>query len=563
MRLSSLPLQLMFFVVLPLLALLMLVAFGGVALHQGEMRQMLVNHNRESVIGAAEHLSQQLAQRQEVLDAVATGDDNTLPERLAGLTPLFDGGLAAFAEGVPVASTTSRVDWNALVAQLPSGDEDFRPLIGPGGSIRQLVVTSPDTEESTLRIVGLVSLEALMTSGIMEALHASSSTQLYLLGTDGNVFYATEAGLISQQVATLAERAIQGGTTQTLEGQDTEGYDVVLTVASIPVAGWTLVHEERWKETLSPQMRYSQAAPLALVPAVLLAVAALWFGIRRIVVPLRRLEAQAAELSWGDYQAVRTEVGGIEEIQRLQATLRLMASRLEAAQSSMHHFIGAITQAQEEERRRLARELHDQTAQALVAVDHRQQMLKPYLKDDPAASALLSEVRAMIAATIDGLRRTVRALRPVYLEDLGLVPSLQMLARDLATDSGIATHFEKQGEPVRLPPEHEMALYRIAQEALNNALRHSGAKNVWLTIKFAETQVAVTVRDDGQGFRPPRHASGLAESYPKHFGLMGMYERSALIGAALELHSELGAGTRVTVRVPVAVQESSQQPEVT
>jgi signal transduction histidine kinase len=218
-------------------------------------------------------------------------------------------------------------------------------------------------------------------------------------------------------------------------------------------------------------MRYSQAAPLALVPGLLIAIGAVWFGIRRIVYPLRRLENQATELAWGDFAAIKPPVGGIEEIRRLQATLQHMAQRVQAAQATMHDYIGAITHAQEDERQRLARELHDQTLQALVALDHRQQMLKPYLEDDPAASEELSKIREMIIEIVNDLRRIVRALRPVYLEELGLAPALQMLARDLGLDDKMVVHFEKTGAPQRLPPEHEMALYRIAQEALNNAWR--------------------------------------------------------------------------------------------
>src|SRR5690606_17197906 len=163
------------------------------------------------------------------------------------------------------------------------------------------------------------------------------------------------------------------------------------------------------------------------------------------------------------YAAIEQKVGGIEEIQHLQGTLQQMSKRVQAAQASMHDYIGAITRAQEDERRRLAHELHDQTAQSLVALDHRQQMLKPYLRDEPETSAKLTEIRGMIATAIDDLRRIVRALRPAYLEELGLAPALEMLARDLELDGQLAIHFEKQGAPQRLAPEHEMALYRIVQ----------------------------------------------------------------------------------------------------
>jgi signal transduction histidine kinase len=228
-----------------------------------------------------------------------------------------------------------------------------------------------------------------------------------------------------------------------------------------------------------------------------------------------------------------------------------MAQRVRAAQATMRDYIGAITHAQEDERRRLARELHDQTSQSLIALDHRQQMLKPHLNDDPAGTALLSEIRGMIVEIINDLRRIVRALRPVYLEELGLAPALQMLARDLRLDDRMTVRFEKTGTPQRLPPEHEMALYRIAQEAINNAWQHSHASQLWLTVRFEDAYVLVGVRDNGQGFVAPRHDAELSASGQKHFGIIGMRERAALIGAQLQVQSEPGTGTTVTVRAPL------------
>lgn len=228
-----------------------------------------------------------------------------------------------------------------------------------------------------------------------------------------------------------------------------------------------------------------------------------------------------------------------------------MTRRVQAAQASMRNYIGAITQAQEDERQRLSRELHDQTAQALVALDHREQMLKPYLKDNPEAVALLAEIRTMIAATIDDLRRIVHALRPIYLEELGLAPALQALARDLDLKDTMAVHFEKAGTPQRLVPEHEIALYRIAQKALNNAWQHSDASHVWLTVQFEAAHVTFTVRDNGKGFAAPRHAAELEASGQRHFGIIGMYERAALIGAHLQVKSAPDTGTTITVKAPV------------
>jgi signal transduction histidine kinase len=155
----------------------------------------------------------------------------------------------------------------------------------------------------------------------------------------------------------------------------------------------------------------------------------------------------------------------------------------------------------------------------------------------------------MVRDTINELRRIVRALRPVYLEELGLAPALEMLTRDL--DEQMNVQFQKTGSAQRLKPANEIALYRIAQEALNNAWQHSTATMIWLSVQFEDEHITITVRDNGRGFAAPRHAIELTETTQEHFGIVGMYERAALIGAHLQIQSELGSGTTITVRAVI------------
>lgn len=541
-RPASLPLQLLVFVVLPLLILLVIVAFGGVALHQTAMRDMLVTHNDQAILGAASGLSDQLAQRRALLSGLDLPTDDPaavqhLIEDAGWLRLLFDGGVAVYSAGGQRLAATPGTDWRSLEPQFAGlSPAVIVPLVEPGQNATRIALQA---DSGTLRIVGIVSLDALPLSDILMSLHESATTDIYLLNEDGLVLYHSDPALVG---STMAVPTAGGESTA---HSSREHGDVVATVAQVPAARWTLVQEERWQEALSPVMRYSQAAPLALVPGLLIAIGAMWFGIRRIVYPLRRLEGQAVQLAGGDFAAIEQPVEGINEIRHLQATLQHMARRVQAAQASMHHYIGAITRAQEDERQRLARELHDQTAQALVALGHRQQMLKPHLADSPAAAELHMEIRRMIQETMDDLRRIVRALRPVYLEELGLAPALEMLARDLGPHGTMLIHFEKAGEPKRMAPETEIALYRIAQEALTNAWRHSEASQVWLSVQFAETQVVVCVRDNGKGFVPSAQAAS------RHFGIMGMQERAGLIGARLQIQSEPGTGTTVTVQAPI------------
>jgi signal transduction histidine kinase len=286
-----------------------------------------------------------------------------------------------------------------------------------------------------------------------------------------------------------------------------------------------------------------------LVPVLILAVIALWFGARRIVKPLQTLESRAATLAWGDFKTIETPVGGIEEIRQLQNELIQMARKVQAAQQSLHGYIGAITAGQEEERRRLARELHDDTIQALIALKQRVQLTQlaaPPTAHEPGA---LQEIASLIEQTIENLRRLTRALRPIYLEDLGLVTALEMLARETGQTTNIPVEFQHQGQEIRLDPSIELALYRMAQEAFSNIIRHAQASQASLTITFKPQTVTLQITDNGRGFDVPKSPAEFAPS--GHYGLLGLHERAELIGAALEIISVTGQGTCLNIGLPL------------
>jgi two-component system sensor histidine kinase UhpB len=303
-----------------------------------------------------------------------------------------------------------------------------------------------------------------------------------------------------------------------------------------------------WETATDPALELTLVAPLVLIPPLLFAIFALWFGARQIVGPLQRLEAEAAALAWGDFEAIQEPVGGISEVRHLQLELAEMARKVQAAQEGLRDYIGAITAAQEDERLRLARELHDDTIQAVIALKQRLQLAGKSVKDRNTRQSL-AELESLAEGTIENLRRLTRALRPIYLEDLGLVTALEMLARETSQAHPLAVDFRQQGPERRLPHEAELALYRIAQEALNNVVRHARAGRAELCITFDEQEICLEVNDDGVGFEMPKSPTDFAPS--GHFGLVGIRERAELIGARLEVRSEAGEGTRLSVRLPV------------
>jgi signal transduction histidine kinase len=322
----------------------------------------------------------------------------------------------------------------------------------------------------------------------------------------------------------------------------------VVTFSPIAPVGWALALQEPWESVDTPTLRTTQIAPLVLVPVLLLTLVALWFGLRWIVQPLQALETKAATLAWGEFNAIEQPVGGITEIRRLQSELIHMAHKVKAAQQSLHSYIGAITAGQEEERRRLARELHDDTIQSLIALKQRVQLAQMASKNG-ASEGSLTEVVSLTEQAIENVRRQTRALRPIYLEDLGLVTALEMLARETSQAASIPVEFQRQGTEKRLSPNAELALFRMAQEALNNAARHAQASQANLTISFLPQEVTLQVSDNGKGFDVPKSPAEFAPG--GHFGLLGMYERVELIGARLDIRSSPGQGTNLTVTLTV------------
>jgi signal transduction histidine kinase len=332
------------------------------------------------------------------------------------------------------------------------------------------------------------------------------------------------------------------------------GAEHVVAYAPVPLAQapgeqpvWALVVEEPWGAVASPWLRLSLAIPLVLILVVAFALLALWLSVQQVIQPLQKLDAEVAALGRGDFQAVSEPVGGIEEIEELQKALAHMAAQIRTYQQSIQSYLDAVTTAQEDERKRVARELHDETVQDLIALKQMVQTARRKPAPDGAAlDTQWAELQAMIDTTMDEVRRFTRALRPMYLEEAGLVAALETLARD-TNRSSLHVDLEAVGDVRRLPPETELALYRIVQEALNNAVRHARASKAMVRVSFAEQELRLLIQDDGSGFDPPERLSDLVQE--GHYGLMGMQERARLVGARLTIRSG-DEGTLVEVRLP-------------
>ncbi len=215
---------------------------------------------------------------------------------------------------------------------------------------------------------------------------------------------------------------------------------------------------------------------------------------------------------------------------------------------SLRFYVCQITRAQEDERQRIARELHDETAQGLIELSRRVDALamSPEGLGEPVVERL-EQLQERLEDLLQGVRRFSRDLRPSVLDDLGLLPALNGLLAELK-EHGMEPRLETQGTSRRLPPDTELALFRIAQEALNNVKKHALASEIIATVEFQDGRVRLTIQDNGRGFQLAGRTSDLVSL--GRFGLVGMEERAHLLGGYLKVLSGLDFGTIVVADVP-------------
>lgn len=217
----------------------------------------------------------------------------------------------------------------------------------------------------------------------------------------------------------------------------------------------------------------------------------------------------------------------------------------------LRQFGAGTLRAAEEERRRIARELHDDTAQRLAGLLIRLRLARQ-AEDEGERDEMLEQVREEVLASAEAIRRVARGLRPPALQDAGLGTAIRGHVRERLEASSLEAKVEIDPVGDRLAGEAMLAVYRIVQEALSNVLRHAGAEEVRIRVRGVDGQVVAEVVDDGSGFDVPESVEGIDGG----LGLVGMQERAALAGGRLEIESAPGRGTTVRVLVPLPEEET-------
>jgi len=553
-RWRSISFQIILAVLLPLTAGAIFIAFYSQNLHHSAMQSMVGERNLRTVESLAASVDEILKNKIDTLTALSMHTIDTTflskpQEDTAILLQNFTNGvLLVDSDGKIVDQTENSkltgMDIQYILEQQANAEPPYPAVIllqyqQADPAPDSLAVICLQISQNTI-MLGVIDLQAEL-AGVVNTLIKPGILSFQVFDDTHTLIF--EAGRLPLDTHTVYHPGVLNG----LEGKSgvlypNTGHEQgqgahVIAYAPIQTTRWVLVLDEAWEDVSSTQLAVTQSAPLVLIPFFLLAVIALLIIIRQVVLPLQKLEKQTQALGEGNFAAVAKPVGGIAEVRSLQARMAEMAVNLRNARQSLQSYIGSITRGVEEERLRLSRDLHDDTLQSLIALKYRMQTSK---EEDHV------ENPKVVQKVIDDLRRLVRDLRPVILEDLGLSAALESLIRQMEQDTGIQTNYQISGLEVRYPAEVELAFFRIAQEALINIRKHSMATSMDLDLAYNPGSLIMEIKDNGKGYQVPEKFDAIVAD--GHFGLIGMVERASLIHADIEFISQPGKGTNIKLR---------------
>ncbi len=442
------------------------------------------------------------------------------------------------------------------LAASPIDSSPYFDVLPEPGTKRQLVGVAVPVMDANNQfggvLVGKFYLDVQHFGQYLWPLQQTENEQVFLLDHNGQVIFHTNPTLINdnfneQPVVSAMQQSNR--TTGVTIVQSADNGSVVAGYAPVGATGWELVIMQPWSQILLPLR-----GPIIFVAVIMflgmvgLILVVLW-AARRITQPLDRLVRQFRQVAAGDYD-IQVQLSRISELRTLGVAFNHMVNQLESYRSGLQEYVASVTNSQEEERKRIARDLHDGTIQTLIAIGQRIELVRDMLPEQATEQSQqqLTELRIMVKEAIAGIRQFSRDLRPMALEDLGLIPALQYLVGRLEQQDGITAHLSIEGDAVGLPQDLEVAIFRITQETLSNIRKHARATAIYVTIKFLPRQTLLEVRDNGVGFDVPENTTDLARK--GSFGLLGLQERANLFGGDISIQSARGQGTIVRVILP-------------
>ncbi len=347
----------------------------------------------------------------------------------------------------------------------------------------------------------------------------------------------------------------------------------VITLAPLATAPWGIVVRQDEDEALAPARRLQwELAGLGFLSLLAVAFVAK-VTTENVARPIRRLNAASLQLATGDLSQPVPRVGG-GEVATLASNFEIMRNKLKDSMDELQRgtqqleksehlrtrLMRNLISSEEERRKRIARDLHDETSQAITSMLVGLQAIAESQPMDPAAlTEKLNALQNTAKTTLEEIHRVIYELRPSLIDDLGLIPAVKWYAESRLEKAGIRLYLETSGQEERLGPEIEITIYRIMQEAVTNVIKYSGAEVCNIVLDFKDNAVAVRIEDDGRGFEPDDILSSGATG--QHFGILGMKERVELLGGTMNVRSEPGKGTELDIIIPLGKEGTAKWSE--
>jgi signal transduction histidine kinase len=425
--------------------------------------------------------------------------------------------------------------------------------------------------------------------GVLGLLRRGETGSADLVDERGTIIASTADGRVGRTMRCSAhfgeqvkKKAASGGRCRSCHGGGDEAGGTVVasevySFAPLASAPWGVLVRQESREALPFDAGVTWVGLGALLYAFMVIVFS-WGAARSVTLPVSVLTTEAERISAGDLSRAIPDLGEDEigrlgqALEKMRASLRDLILRvanqnavleekvvertraLEGANAQLREreavradLLRKVITAQEDERKRIARELHDETSQSLAAlamgIDASAEAIRS------GAQPRLDEVKAIATRTLEDVHRLIFDLRPSVLDDLGLLSAIEWYADRTLRKRGISVRCEFEEPLEKLSPEMETALFRICQEALSNVARHAEADSVLVELGMDDSGLRVSVEDDGRGFDPDEPVT---DEKRKHWGLLGIRERAELLGGSATIESAVGKGTRVEVRIPIS-----------
>lgn len=504
------------------------------------------------------------------------------------LAPLLQGG-GVFASANGASSMIPADSAGALARGFPEQAEVTaisEPFVDPVTRQATVVITVPVYHQR--RLVGfqrgLVNLngEPFMAT-LLQAAALSVSGHASLVDRQGRALISTygvpalspgEHGEFYRQAALAGRPVIETVPFELDLPGETKGELHIMAFVPLKKAPWGVAVGGDLDETLVGVRRLRSGMAILGAIALVCVWMATLIGTRRLLKPIRELTEAARHIEGGKLHTPLNvfqtgEIGAmaaslehmrlkllsnVQELanwnETLEARVEEQTENLRQQQALTQQLLRRVITAQEEERARLSRELHDEIGQTLTALELSIERLGRVLPaGEDGAHRRLEQMRALTEQALVDLRRVIAALRPGVLDKLGLVPALGWISDHTLQPLGIAVTLQADGQENRLPSEVETVLFRIAQEAMNNVARHSQAKRLAIRLEQSAERVEMVLADDGLGW--DRARASLPADPGRGLGLAGMRERACLVGGQVWLESKPGEGTAVRVVIPL------------